>query len=98
MMIMSTNAQALLAARHRLQSKERSNGHSLFPRFRDGAFRCLKSDFRMRAVAKRFFGRCAATAQRHTLLGRIDLSFAVSQFHLTLYDVRPVLDDLDCYV
>ena len=50
----------------------------------------------MRAVAERFFGRGAATAERHAFLHRKFISVAVDEFHFALHDVGPVFNCLDC--
>src|SRR2546425_2602431 len=52
----------------------------------------------MGAVAERFLGRRAAATKRHALLHRKFVSIGVDQFHFARYDVRAVLDCLDCYL
>src|ERR1700680_1347263 len=52
----------------------------------------------MCAVAKRFLGRRAATAKRHSRFDRELIAVAVFQFHFALHNVRTVLDCLDCYL
>jgi hypothetical protein len=70
----------------------------LFLRFRHSFFRCFEPNFRMGAVAKRFLGRCAATAERHALFDRELVSIGVDQFHFACHDVRAMLDCFDFYV
>src|SRR3954464_2760380 len=60
-------------------------------RFRHRLLRGVKSDFGVSAVAERFFGRCAAAAERDPLLRRIAVAVRVFQFHFALHDVRAVL-------
>jgi hypothetical protein len=50
----------------------------------------------MGAVAKRFFGRRTATAERHPLFDRELIAVAIFQFYFALHDVRAVLDYVDC--
>jgi hypothetical protein len=52
----------------------------------------------MCAVAKRFFGRCAAATKGHSFFHGIFVSVSVDQLHFTCYDVRAVLDWFDCYL
>src|SRR5713101_6475605 len=52
----------------------------------------------MGAVAERFLGRRAAATKHHALLHRKFVSIGVDQFHFARYDVRAVLDCLDCYL
>src|SRR5947207_4279010 len=69
----------------------------LFLRFRHRFLGRLETDLGMCAVAKRFLGRCATTAERHSFFHRELIAIAVHQFHFTLHDVRTVLNCLDCY-
>ena len=52
----------------------------------------------MRAIAERFLGRSAAPAERHSLFNRKFVSVRIDQFHFARYNVRTVLDCLDCYL
>src|SRR5438128_10885266 len=71
---------------------------ALFLCVRHGCLGGLETDFRMCAIAKRFLGRCAATAERHPFFDRKFVSVRVDQLHLAGHDVRTVLDCLDCYL
>ena len=52
----------------------------------------------MCAIAKWFFGRCAAATKRHPFFHRKLVAVGVDQFHFARHDVRAVLDCFDCYV
>src|SRR5438309_6723701 len=51
----------------------------------------------MGAIAKRFLGRRAATAKRHSFFNRELIPVAVVQFYFALHDVRTVLNCFDCH-
>src|SRR5262249_37627487 len=74
------------------------NDKRLFFRFRHGFFGRLKADFGMRAVAKWFFSRRAAAAERHSFFDRKSVAVSVDQFYFTRYDVGTILDCFDCYL
>jgi len=70
----------------------------LLLRFGHGFLSRLKTNLGMSAVAKRFFSRRAAATKRHSFFHRKFIAVRVDQFHFARYDVRTVLDCLDCYL
>ena len=71
---------------------------TLLLRFGNGLLGSLKTNLGMRAVAKRFLGRSAATAERHSFFDRKLVSVRIDQFNFALHDVRTIFDCLDCYL
>ena len=74
------------------------NDKRLFLRFRHSFLGGFETDLGMCAVAKGFFGRCAATAKRHSFFHRKLVAVGVDQLHFAGYNVWAVLDCFDCYV
>src|SRR5437763_4520903 len=52
----------------------------------------------MCAIAKWFFGGCAAATKRHPFFIWKPVAFGVDQFHFACHHVRAVLDCFDFYV
>src|SRR5258705_4063494 len=71
---------------------------TLLLRFGNGLLGSLKTNLGMCPVAKRFFSRRAAAAECHSLFHRVFVAVGIDQFHFAGYDVRAVLDCLDCYL